>query len=109
MSFENITVDGFKKLKELKPSLVLIDVRTAAELESDGMIAGAKHIPLHAFAMRADELDPNATTVIYCKAGGRSAQACSFIANRNFKELYNLQGGIMDWVAKGNPVVRSAD
>jgi thioredoxin len=39
---------------------------------------------------------------VYCKVGGRSAQAASKLAELGFKEIYNLDGGIMKWNAAGN-------
>ncbi len=60
-------------------TVVLVDVRTDAEV-ARGSIAGAHHIPLHLLAARYTELEPGATTVIYCQSGGRSAQACAWLA-----------------------------
>ena len=40
-------------------------------------------------------LDPSKPTVVACKVGGRSMQLCQWLdQNCEFKELYNLRGGI---------------
>jgi rhodanese-related sulfurtransferase len=44
--------------------------------------------------------------VVYCAKGGRSAQACAFLAAKGFKELYNLEGGIEAWQNEGGAVVQ---
>ena len=84
--------------------VVLIDVRTDAEV-ARGLIAGAQHIPLHLLPTRFTELEPGATTVIYCQSGGRSAQACAWLAQQGFAEVLNLQGGMSAWLREGRPVV----
>ena len=84
-------------------SLLLVDVRTDAEV-ARGIIAGAQHIPLHMLPVRLGELEAGATTVIYCQSGGRSAQACAWLAQQGFDKVYNLQGGILAWLREGRSV-----
>lgn len=81
----------------------LIDVRTPAEV-ARGAIAGARHIELATLPARIGELDPECPCVIYCLSGARSAQACTFLAQRGYARLYNLQGGIAAWTRAGLPV-----
>jgi rhodanese-related sulfurtransferase len=81
----------------------LIDVRTAAEV-GRGAIAGALHIELATLPTRMAELDPAVPYVFYCLSGGRSAQACSYLAQRGFGQLYNLEGGIAAWGRAGLPL-----
>ncbi|HQT25843.1 MAG TPA: rhodanese-like domain-containing protein, partial [Burkholderiales bacterium] len=82
-----------------------IDVRTDAEV-ARGVIPGAIHIPLHLIPFRMNEMDGNVPTVIYCQSGGRSGQACGFLAAKGWRNLSNLQGGILGWVASGNALVQ---
>ncbi len=100
-----IDVHGIDALRSEGP-IVLIDVRTDAEVER-GVIEGTRHIPLHALPQQASLLDPGAVTVIYCQSGGRSAQACAFLANQGFAKLHNLQGGILGWLRAGRELVTS--
>ncbi len=97
--FTQIDVNGLDALRSEGP-IVLIDVRTDAEV-GRGVISGTRHIPLDVLPQHASELDPNAVTVIYCQSGGRSAQACAFLANQGFAKLHNLQGGILGWLRTG--------
>ena len=82
---------------------LLIDVRTPAEV-ARGAIVGARHIELATLPARVAELDPAAPCVVYCLSGGRSAQACGFLAQQGFGRLYNLEGGIAAWGRAGLPV-----
>ena len=81
----------------------LIDVRSVAET-ARGVIAGALHIELSALPARVSELDPGAPCVLYCLSGARSAQGCAFLAQRGFRRLYHLDGGISAWARAGLPV-----
>ena len=83
--------------------VAVIDVRTDAEV-ARGMLPGATHIPLNQLAARYAELDPQAPTVVYCQSGARSAQACAWLAERGFAQVYNLQGGVAAWVRDGMPL-----
>jgi len=85
-------------------AVTLLDVRTDAEV-ARGMLEGAKHIPLHMLPGRYTELDPHSVTVVYCQSGGRSAQACAWLAQQGFQRVYNLQGGTLAWARSGNPLV----
>ncbi|MCC7547012.1 MAG: rhodanese-like domain-containing protein [Burkholderiales bacterium] len=99
---DDITVQQLKQMQTSSP-VVLLDVRTDAEVER-GVIAGARHIPLHMLPLRCGELDAGAALVVYCQSGGRSGQACGWLSAQGFGRVSNLQGGIVAWVREGNPV-----
>lgn len=100
--FQQIDIEGLDALRAQGP-VVLIDVRTDAEV-ARGVIAGTRHMVLNELPGRLDELDRDAVTVIYCQSGGRSAQACAYMAGQGFGKLHNLQGGIMGWLRAGRPM-----
>lgn len=77
----------------------ILDVRTEDEW-SEGIIPGAILNDIYkgqAFIYRLEELDKNKNYYVYCKAGGRSAQACNIMNQMGFKNTYNLVGGFMNW------------
>ena len=98
--FQNIDAAELQTLLA-QQAIVLIDVRTDAEV-AQGVIDGARHIPLSALPGQVGEISDAATLVIYCQSGGRSAQACSYLAQQGIGELYNLSGGILGWLRAGN-------
>lgn len=97
---------GFKdvspqQVKEMlaKPEVVLVDVRTSAEIQQ-GYIDGAKvfaDFSGGAFEQLLPTLDKSKTYVLYCRSGGRSSSAASLMAKNGFKEVYNMTGGITAW------------
>jgi rhodanese-related sulfurtransferase len=81
----------------------LIDVRTDQEVLR-GMIAGARHIPLHLLAARYQEIPRDRPVVFYCQSGARSMQAGHFLMAQGWPEVYNLAGGLQGWIRLGWPV-----
>jgi phage shock protein E len=72
------------------PDAILIDVRTPAEV-ADGYLAGAVLLDAldPSFTERAATLDPNATYVVYCRSGNRSAAAINVLTELGFTSLYD--------------------
>jgi rhodanese-related sulfurtransferase len=52
-----------------------------------------------------DSIDQSKKIVVYCSVGYRSGKIAEKIAGRGFVHVYNLWGGIFDWVNNGNAVV----
>ena len=77
----------------------ILDVRTPDEW-SEGIIPNAIQIDIYqgqGFIYKLEELDKSKNYYVYCKAGGRSAQACSIMNQLGFENTYNLIGGMMQW------------
>jgi len=53
-----------------------------------------------------NNLDKNKTYLIYCRSGARSGSALDIMAELNFREVYNILGGINQWKAEGFPTVK---
>lgn len=70
-----ITVASFERIyKEAPDSILLVDVRDAAEL-SNGTFRGALNIPINALEKRLDALPTDKPVVFFCGTGGRSGEA----------------------------------
>jgi rhodanese-related sulfurtransferase len=89
-------------LKGEKPP-VLIDVRTTQEM-AQASIHNGKPLPLNTLPVRLDEIPKEEQVVFYCRTGARSAQACMYMAQRGYDNVYNLHGGIVNWAHHGLPV-----
>lgn len=86
---------------------IVVDVRDESEVE-DGVIQGAKHIPLANLDTRIGELDKfkSAPIVVYCRTGNRSGGACKTLATAGFENVNNLEGGIMAWETASLPLAK---
>ena len=99
------TIDSKSFTEKLKTNEnpQLLDVRTPEEYSSEH-IGDAKNVNWNGddFVAKASTYDKSKPIFVYCKLGGRSAQAADKLAELGFKEIYNLDGGIMKWKAEGN-------
>jgi len=89
------------------PDFVIIDVRTPAEFAEEH-IENATNINFYSETFRdtLNNLDKNKTYIVYCAVGGRSGSALDIMAELNFREAYNILGGINQWKAEGLPTVK---
>ncbi len=93
--------DWISKLESDKNGVIL-DVRTSDECK-DGIIPKAINIDIYksqGFIYQIEELDKYKNYYVYCKAGGRSEQACNIMNQLGFGNTYNLVGGMMQWKGK---------
>ncbi len=89
------------------PRFKILDVRTPEEFET-GHIEDAINLDFYSvtFKDELDKLNKTNTYFVYCRSGNRSGQAMKMMESLGFKEVYNLSGGINDWIAAGLPVVK---
>ena len=86
----------------LGEEVVVLDVREDVEW-AYGHIEGAVHVPLMALPARLDDL-PDRRLLVVCRVGARSAQAVAFLRAQG-RDAVNLEGGMVDWVEAGRPIV----
>jgi glyoxylase-like metal-dependent hydrolase (beta-lactamase superfamily II)/rhodanese-related sulfurtransferase len=80
------------------PGLQLVDVRNPGEVV-DGAIAGARNLPLPRLLDLLDDLNPDASTVVYCAGGYRSSVAASVLRAHGFATVADLTGGYPAWAS----------
>ena len=89
-----------RRLSERADDLHVIDVRHFGEIAA-GTVPGAKPLPLHTLPLNLHQLDRSKELVFVCRSGARSAQACHFLQQQGFANVYNLRGGMMGWAQSG--------
>jgi rhodanese-related sulfurtransferase len=92
----------FDQLQSGANNYKLIDIREHNEVAT-GTVPGAVHIPMVRLPFHTEQLDPETPTVMICRSGARSAQACMFLGQQGFENIYNLRGGIIGWARSGLP------
>ena len=82
----------------------VIDVRTPKEFAS-GHIEGAQNLHVYDkdFEQRVDKLKKDEPVYVYCKAGGRSAEAVETLKAKGFEDIIELEGGMDAWLEAGKP------
>jgi rhodanese-related sulfurtransferase len=96
-SFPSVTVT------ELADDAYLLDIREQDEWDA-GHVPGAHHIPMSGLMHRLEEV-PTGPVVVMCRTGHRSGQVVNYLRTRGSADVVNLDGGIVDWVAAGRPIV----
>jgi len=107
---ENITLEeAYISIQENKnnPNFVILDVRTPEEFLSE-YIENAVNLDYYSDTFRndLDKLDKNKTYLIYCRSGRRSGNALNIMKELDFREVYNMLGGIVKWKSKGLPTTK---
>ena len=95
----NLSQESWWTKAQEDENAVILDVRTEDEC-NDGIIPNAITIDIYkgqAFIYQIEALDKSKNYYVYCKAGGRSAQACNIMNQLGFETTYNLLGGMMEW------------
>ncbi len=82
----------------------ILDVRNPEEI-AICRIEGSTVIPLPELPNRISELDPNQPMVVHCKSGKRSEKAIGLLQQAGFKQLANLDGGILGWIKEVDPTL----
>ena len=101
----NMNVSEFSA-KIAEAGVVILDVRTPAEF-AEGYIEGARLIDFQSgnFENEIATLDKNATYAVYCRSGNRSGQAVKVMQDAGFTNVFNMNGGVIDWANAGLPLV----
>ncbi len=80
----------------------LIDIRDVRELQKEGQVEGANHIPRGMLEFWLDpesvyfkdgKLDLNKEMVLFCAGGLRSALAAKSLKDMGFKKVSHIDGG----------------
>lgn len=101
---ETIEAANFRELINTVPDAVILDVRTPGEF-ANGYIEGAINIDFRSaeFKTQLNQLDKNATYLVYCGSGGRSRSSADVMKELSFKKVYDLSGGFSQWKSNGFP------
>lgn len=100
----SISVDEFINLIENNKDIVILDVRTPAELAGPlGKIETALNIPIQELPDRINELKPYKDKKIYviCRTQNRSYASSQFLNKNGFKTVYVI-GGMTEYHNKSN-------
>ncbi len=78
----------------------IFDLRSSHEV-TKGSIPRAQHMPLHIIPGKVAELSGERPIILFCHQGTRSMQACQYLQQAGFDNVYTLRGGFNAWQASG--------
>lgn len=98
---------AFQEKLAATENATILDVRTTEEF-AGGHLENARNIDWTAdgFDAKIANLDKSNPYFVYCLSGGRSAAAAEHMRELGFKEVYEMDGGMMKWRSGGLPEVK---
>jgi rhodanese-related sulfurtransferase len=85
----------------------LFDVRESDEY-TEAHVPGAVLVPLSELTSRVPDFPEDRPLLLICRSGGRSMRAAEFLAEHG-RDVTNIAGGTLAWIATGRPVVSGPD
>lgn len=106
-SIRDISVEEANALITGEGPVTVLDVRTPGEFEA-GHIEGAVNVDVmsETFVEDLAKLDKDATYVLHCKSGARSARALEAMKAAKFRKIAHMNGGFDGWTGAGMPVAK---
>lgn len=104
---KSVSAATLKSWIEKEKDFLLLDVREPSEVEA-ARIETKNHVEIprgvveFLFPQKGEKADT--TVVVYCLVGNRSAIVADLLTKYGYKNIYNLDGGIMSWIREGYPV-----
>ncbi len=98
---QTITVEALKAKLDAGEKLNLVDVREPHEHAAFNI--GGILLPLgQVQTLQIEDIEnlKEEIVYIYCRSGNRSGQACMMLEPYGFKNVVNVEGGMLDWEAK---------
>ncbi|MCX2454290.1 thioredoxin domain-containing protein [Pedobacter sp. PLR] len=104
-SSKTISAVEFQNQLKNAGKAVILDVRTPEEFNT-GHLDQAKNLNIYdaTFQESISKMDKTQPVYVYCKGGGRSANAVKKMQELGFATVYELKGGIVAWEQQGLPL-----
>lgn len=98
-TYKNMTVDELNQQLKNK-DFVLVDVHIPEQNHINGTDA---FIPYDEIENQLDKLpqDKDAKIVLHCRTGRMSEIAAQKLAEKGYSNVYNVVGGMVEWVKRG--------
>lgn len=85
-----------------EPDVVVLDVRTELEFNQSHIQNSINlNVLEDDFYLITSGSDRPKNYALYCRSGKRSLDASEEMMNLGFKSLYNLSGGMIEWIESG--------
>ena len=90
-----ITYQELERMINTDEKAILLDVRSPQEYR-EGHLEGAINIPLYDIEKCIEQKIHNKenTIIVYCQSGGRSRKATQILKEKNYINVYQIEGGL---------------
>ena len=108
---ETLSAEAVIKLRE-DPDVQIVDLRDLRELQREGKIPGAMHVPRGMLEFWIDPESPyykpifesGKQFIFHCSKGWRSALSTQTAQMMGLPKVAHIGGGMEAWVAAGGPI-----
>lgn len=109
-----VRLDPAGALAAQRAGAVLVDIRPIAQRRATGIIPGALEIERNVLEWRLDPASDarlpvagryDLPVVVYCQEGYTSSLAAAALHDLGLRRATDLAGGVVAWIAAGQPVV----
>lgn len=100
---ELISVEEMKTHLKME-NVQLIDVQSSEDFQSSHIFNARNIVYDKSFRKKLDDLDKNKPVIIYCKSGRTSQKAVKILQQAGFSKIYELEGGITNWLNQGESI-----
>lgn len=101
--YQDISTKEFESMLKNKDfTLVNVHIPYIGDIEGTDI-----SIPFNEISDNLDKLptDKNAKIVLYCQSGGMSAVAADTLSQLGYTNVYNVEGGMIQWQKDGNSLI----
>lgn len=93
------------EFKEQSKGNTIVDIRTPFEFNR-GYIKGAVNINYYDknFTNNFADFEKDQPIFLYCRSGNRTSSASKKLINLGFKKVYDLRGGVQNWLRNNNQI-----
>lgn len=101
-----LPADNFAIKLEQANGAIVLDVRTPQEF-AEGSLDHSINVDYSepGFQSKIDSMDKSKVYFVYCLSGGRSHSAATYMRNHGFKQVYEMEGGLLAWKKNKHPLV----
>ena len=100
VNISSLPPEDFLYILKNSDEIILIDIRTKEEFY-ENHISGAINIDFYGnnFRENLNKLDKNLNYLIYCRSGSRTSQTLLLMEELGFKNVFDLDGGIISLIS----------
>ena len=102
--YRDITAEQFKSMLENKDFLLVnVHIPYEGEIPDTDLF-----VPYNEIEQNLSQFpeDRGVKIVLYCRSGSMSAIAARKLVGLGFTDIWNLDGGMVEWERKGNEIIR---
>lgn len=101
-----LSVDALRQAQQAGKTAVLLDVRSREEFDVSHLRQAHWTADLKQALLVLKDSPKDATIIVYCSVGLRSAYLAQQLQERGYSNVSNLEGSLFEWANAGLPVYR---